>query len=610
MKDKDKEIQSILNEYKMMKRKKEENEENLEDVEEKSVINPELTLEQMRKLKEKDLNIQVMIALIKKQEDIRKDEKKISDKIKKIKDNIGNFRYTYDENGNAINANEMQKMTQKYEKARKELAKIKITKDLCKDNLSDFEKKTGLTINNIKEMIIKEEEQRREYEKQEKLRKERIEKERLERERQEEKERELSENPELNEYTEIGEEALEQISDSDEKKVFYEQNYDKDDIITIFPYQNTASYIFEGREGQIENIRQLIWGDKTKIFGKYKIKEEEYELTNNKTGETREYTSKLNPVVFEVLKTNPKKLEDYMNLNSKTTILYVFDSEQKENKDVAKMMYKYQKNDRSVTQKIGYIGILDKMNSRIAYKLGKKQLALPEGDTEEKNLSEEENQGKIIEEVTRNLEIPEEVLEEVTQELEMQDEVIKETTQELEIPEEVLEETTPELEIQPEEVEEIQKNESEIEEKQNGAKQEELESDNTEKKVPKHAKTRKEIKLEKKEEKKRLKEKQKEEKAKEKEEKNRLKEEQKELKEHKKQEKIEKKKNKNKKQEEIIQEPKVNYEETRMKMEEFRKSVQWKPIETNMATDINKKEEEKIVKEDVSKDESNDAREI
>ena len=62
-----------------------------------------------------------------------------------------------------------------------------------------------------------------------------------------------------------------------------------------------------------------------------------------------------------------------------------------------------------------------------------------------------------------------------------------------------------------------------------------------------------------------------------------------------------------------MQEPKVNYEETRAKMEEFRKSVQWRPIEQNMATDSNKTMQQENIKEDIkedSKEESNDAREI
>ena len=46
-----------------------------------------------------------------------------------------------------------------------------------------------------------------------------------------------------------------------------------------------------------------------------------------------------------------------------------------------------------------------------------------------------------------------------------------------------------------------------------------------------------------------------------------------------------------------MQEPKVNYEETRAKMEEFRKSVQWRPIEQNMATDSNKTMQQENIKE-------------
>ena len=387
MKDKAKEIQSILNEYKLMRRKSEEvNEENIEDMQEKSVINPELSLGQLRKLNEKDLNIQVMISLIKKQEEIQEEEKIVKIKIKKIKEDIGNFRYTYDEDGKTQNAAEMQKMTQKYEKAKKESNKIKQTKSLCEDTLSDFEKKTGLTINNIKEMTLREQEKKKEYEEQERIRKEKIEK----RKQQSLEAREIQQKDNQNEI-EIVEEAQseENIKENVISKIDVDKKYTTNDIITIYPYKNTASYIFEGREGKIDDIRSLIWGeDKPNIFGKYKIKEEEYELTNNNTGETKEYVSKLNPVVFEVFKTNPQKLEEYMQLKSKTAILYVFGDPQKENKDVAKMMYKYQKQDKAVTQKIGYMGLIDRINSKIFDKFGNKVLALPEANLEQENINE------------------------------------------------------------------------------------------------------------------------------------------------------------------------------------------------------------------------------
>ena len=390
MKDKEKEIQSILNEYMSMRRKKEEDTENLQD---KSVINPELTLEQIKNLKEKDLNMQVMRALIKKQDEIQKDVKKINEKIKKIKTNIGNFRYDYDLDGNVTNSDEMQKMTQKYEKAKKELSKIKRVKALCEENLSDFEKKTGLTVDKVKEIMKEEEQKRIEYEKQEEIRKQKLEEERIEQEKVqkalEESLRKAQEDKKNNIENEITQESN-MIAEKTKKHTINEK-----DIITIFPYQNKVSYIFGGKEGQIDNIRDIVWEGKPKIFKKYKIRKEEYILTNEKTGESKEFSSKLNPIIFEILKSNPEKLEKYIELKSKTPILYVFGEKQKENKDVAKIMYKYQKEDKNITQKIGYINFRDKINSRFSYKLMKKQLALPEG---EKNTNEE----TINYETTRN----------------------------------------------------------------------------------------------------------------------------------------------------------------------------------------------------------------
>ena len=381
MKDKEKEIQSILNEYTSMRRKKEEDTEDLQD---KSVINPELTLEQIKNLKEKDLNMQVMRALIKKQDEIQKDIKKINEKIKKIKTNIGNFRYEYDSNGNATNSDEMQKMTQKYEKAKKELAKIKKVKALYEENLSDFENKTGFTTDKVKEMMKEEEQKRIEYEKQEEIRKQKLEEERIEQEKAQKALEESLRKAEEDKKNNIENEITQESNTITEEIQKYKIN--EKDIITIFPYQNKVSYIFDGKEGHIDNIRDIVWEGKPKIFRKYKIKKEEYILTNEKTGESKEFSSKLNPIIFEILKSNSEKLENYIELNSKIPILYVFDEKQKENKDVAKIMYKYQKKDKDITQKIGYISIKDKINSRFSYKLGKKQLALPEG---EKNIEEE-----------------------------------------------------------------------------------------------------------------------------------------------------------------------------------------------------------------------------
>ncbi len=363
MKDKEKEIQSIIKEYNLMRRK---NQEKIDDIDEKSVINPELTLIQMRNLSEKDLKIQVMIALIAEQEEIQTDENKINTKIKNITSSIGNFRYTYDDKGNTVNADEMQKMAQKYEREKKELLAIKKIKTLCKTHLSELEEETGLTTSNVKEIVEKEKEKKRQYEK-EKLRRERAESERIEKEKQQ------------------NNNAHRDIKNTSNDTQLATKINSKSDIITIFPNKNIASYIFQGKEGQISDIRTLVWGEKPKIFGKYKIKEEEYVLTNNKTGETKDYVSKLNPVVFEVFKTNSKKLEQYMQLESDTPILYVFEEGQKENKDVAKMMQIYQKQDKAVSQKIGYVNFSDRLSSRFSYKLGKKQLALPEATKVDEN---------------------------------------------------------------------------------------------------------------------------------------------------------------------------------------------------------------------------------
>lgn len=419
MKDKEKEIQSILNEYKMMRRKNKENEEieDIEEQQEKSVINPELTLAQIRNLREKDLNLQMMKILIKKQEEIEQDEKKASNKIKKVKQEIGNFRYTYDENENATNADEMKKMTQKYERIRKEQAEIKGVKLLCDEQLSDFSEKTGLTVNNVKEMMIKEEELKRQYEEeQEKLRQERIEREeRLKREAEERLKREIEEREKKEQeekQVDIVDESIEQTVEIEETEnkdeIIDNKPYDKDDIVIIYPYKNTASYIFEGKEGKVENIREIVWGEKPKLFGKFKIKKEEYVLTNNNTGETKEYESKLNPVVFEIFKSNPEKLENYMNLKSKTSILYVFDEQQKKNKDVAKIMNKYQKEDNQVSQKIGYLGFGDKLNAKFSHKsnkkISKKQLALPSGTENNSIINEAENLISNLEETKAKME--------------------------------------------------------------------------------------------------------------------------------------------------------------------------------------------------------------
>lgn len=407
MKDKEKEIQSILNEYKMMRRKNKENEEieDLEERQEKSLINPELTLEQIRNLKEKDLNLQMMKILIIKQEEIEQDEKKANNKIKKVKEEIGKFRYTYDENENATNADEMKKMTQKYERIRKEQAEIKGVKLLCDEQLEDFSEKTGLTVNNVKEMMVRDEELKRQYEiEQEKLRQERIERE--ERLKKEAEERERQEKEENEKQTSIINEQDDIEKDRDE--LINSKPYDKDDIVIIYPYKNTASYIFEGKEGKISDIRELVWGENPKLFGKFKIKKEEYVLTNNNTGETKEYESKLNPVVFEIFKANPEKLESYMNLESKTSILYVFDEQQKKNKDVAKMMNKYQKEDNQVSKKIGYLGFGDKLNAKFSHKsnknIPKKQLALPSGEKNNFMIDESENLISNIEETKSKME--------------------------------------------------------------------------------------------------------------------------------------------------------------------------------------------------------------
>lgn len=363
-KDINKQIQNILSEYKHAK----EQDVQDEDMQEKSVINPELTIGQITNLKEKDLNVQVMISLIKIQEEIKAEEKKVNTKIKNIKNEIGSFRYEYDQDGTAINADKMQKMSQKFEKTRKQLSNIKESKLNCNNILSEFEEKTGLTTNNIKEMLKKQEIQKREYEEQEKIRKQQIEEKR--------KQEELSK---------IQEKELESEQQKNREDINNKFENNKEDIVVILPYQNIATYIFGGKEGQITNIRNFLEEDTSKkTLKRYKIKKEEYILTNNRTGETKEYASKLNPIIFNIFKSDPKELENYMNLKSKTPILYIFDNKQKENKDIAKIMYKYQKNDKAVSQKIGYIGFKDKINSRFSYKLGKKYLALPEGSSEEK----------------------------------------------------------------------------------------------------------------------------------------------------------------------------------------------------------------------------------
>lgn len=92
------------------------------------------------------------------------------------------------------------------------------------------------------------------------------------------------------------------------------------------------------------------------------------------------YSSKLNPAVLTLLKDNPALLKEYVEPTGNINIIYNFaakaekSSENRSNKHIAKEMNKYyhsekeyvaeQKAENQMSQKIGYVNMLDKIKSK------------------------------------------------------------------------------------------------------------------------------------------------------------------------------------------------------------------------------------------------------
>lgn len=135
--------------------------------------------------------------------------------------------------------------------------------------------------------------------------------------------------------------------------------------VEILPYQNKISYI-DGRTGKEIKSMPI---DTNLIYVK----------TDSKTGNNIHFDSRLNPAILSILSENLTAQNDYINATGNIDIIYNFEeksnklSENLSNKNLSKEMNKYYKSEkdyvkelqleRQLSSKIGYAGIIDKIQS-------------------------------------------------------------------------------------------------------------------------------------------------------------------------------------------------------------------------------------------------------
>lgn len=142
---------------------------------------------------------------------------------------------------------------------------------------------------------------------------------------------------------------------------------DTRNLVEILPYQNKVVYR-NGTTGEI--IKSLCLADNL-IFTK----------TDSIKGSYVNYDSRLNPAVLAILDDNASEQNDYINATGNINIIYNFEEksekkrENSKNKNLAKTMNNYYKSEKKyaqelelqnkLSQKIGYVNMLDKVSSSI-----------------------------------------------------------------------------------------------------------------------------------------------------------------------------------------------------------------------------------------------------
>lgn len=138
------------------------------------------------------------------------------------------------------------------------------------------------------------------------------------------------------------------------------------DMIEILPFQNKI-VLKQRMTGKVLKSLEI---DSSLLFRE----------TDSKTGREISYNSKLNPAVLTLLKDNPALQKEYVEATGNINIIYNFVakaekfSENHANKRIAKEMNKYyhsekeyaaeQKAENQMSQKIGYVNMLDKIKSK------------------------------------------------------------------------------------------------------------------------------------------------------------------------------------------------------------------------------------------------------
>lgn len=137
------------------------------------------------------------------------------------------------------------------------------------------------------------------------------------------------------------------------------------DKIVVLPFQNKILYI-DGVTGKQKKTLPI---DSNLIYSE----------TDSITGKIKEFNAKLNPAILSILADDKIAQNDYINATGNIDIIYDFEEksdkikQNKANKKIAKRMNEYYKSEkeyvqelqveRELSKKIGYVNMLDKMQT-------------------------------------------------------------------------------------------------------------------------------------------------------------------------------------------------------------------------------------------------------